>query len=221
MKSTIILFLVLYFGVKTNAQQTIEIPYESGKFPVGASLYNLPKSFEKSYPDCYSIISSDTTFHFFVKGKKGKNKYLRNGTFANKPVPRSSYYVGSNHRRLSTNIAAFKRNRFIYFNEELNPKFYWMDTIKTILNYECQAAMVFNERGDSSTMWIARNIKPGLLTYLHGYVVPGIAMESLDLKYGMYYNAIKVEKTNNQIYFPKDYPQVSLEEFRQRKKLND
>jgi GLPGLI family protein len=218
MKSTIILFLMLCVGINTNAQETIEITYESGKFPVGASLYNLPKSFVSADRDCYSIISGDTTFHFSAPGKKGKSKQLTKGVFANKSVPRSSYYVGSNHSLLSTNITAFKRNCFVYSNEDPNPKLYWMDTTKNILNIECQAAMVFNERGDSSTMWIARNIKPGLLTYLHGYVVPGIVMESLDLKYGGYSKAVKVEKTDNKIHFPKDYPQISREEYRRKMK---
>ena len=218
MRSTIILFLVLFIGINTNAQETIEITYQSGKYPVGASLYNLPKSLEKSYHDCFSIISGDTTFHFFSTGKKGKSKHLKNGVYPNRAVPRSSYYVGSNHSLLSTNIVAFKRNSFYYSNEDPNPKLYWMDTTKNILNIECQAAMVFNERGDSSTMWIARNVKPGLLTYLHGYVVPGIVMESLDLKYGGYSKAIKVEKTNNKIHFPKDYPQISREEYLRKMK---
>ena len=218
MKSLLILFLVLFIGINTHAQETIEITYQSGKVPTGASLYDLPTSLEKFDHDCFSIISGDTTFHFFSTGKKGKNKHLKNGVYPNRAVPRSSYYVGSNHRHLSTNITAFKRNCFTYTNED--PKLYWMDTIKNILNIECQAAMVFNERGDSSTMWIARNVKPGLLTYLHGYVVPGIVMESLDLKYGSYSKAIKVEKTNNKIHFPKDYPQISREEYvRKMKRL--
>ena len=212
MRSTIILFLVLFIGINSYAQETIEITYESGKVPEGASLYNISQPFEKSYPDCYSIISNDTTFHFFSSGKKGKKKYLQNGIFAHIPVPRSSYYVGSNHRHLSTNITAFKRF-LVYANEDPNPNLYWMDTIKNILNIECQAAMVFNERGDSSTMWIARNVKPGLLTYHHGYVVPGIVMESLDLNYGGYSKAVKIEKTDNKIHFPKDYPQISRKEY--------
>ena len=215
MRSTIILLLVLCVGINTSAQETIEITYESGKFPEGTSLYNLPKSFEKSNPDCYSIISNDTTFHFFASGKKGKNKYLQNGIFAHIPVRRSSYYVSSNHRHLSTNFTAFKRF-LTYSTEDPNPKLYWMDTTKYILDIECQAAMVFNERGGSSTMWIARNVKPGLLTYLHGYVVTGIVMESLDLKYGTYSKAVKVEKTDNKIYFPKYYPQISREEYRRK-----
>lgn len=218
MKKIIFLFLIVCFGKNSNAQETIEITYESGKYPVGASLYNLPESFVVSDRNCYSIISGDTTIHFSSPGKKGKSKYLKNGVFPNKAVSRSSYYISSNQRNLSINITAFKRNCFIYSDEEPNPKLYWMDTLKNILDIECQAAMVFNGRGDSSTMWIARNMKPGFLTYLHGYVVPGIVMESLDLKYGGYSKAIKIENTYNKIHFPNEYPQISLEEYRRKMK---
>jgi hypothetical protein len=69
--------------------------------------------------------------------------------------------------------------------------------MKTILGYECQAAMIFNGDGDSSTMWIARNINPDLITFHHYFIVPGIVMESLNLKHGLYYKAVKVEKTYN------------------------
>lgn len=219
MKTT--LSLILFFCIFGNlqAQETIEITYKSGRVPEGTSLYTAAKSLDKSRLNWFTIISGDTTFTFGTSDKKENRRHFKNGLYAREPIHHSMYYESKNHNTFAT--VAFKGNYFIRSEEKPNPKNYWMDTTKKILNYECQAAMIFRSDGDSSTMWIARNINPGLVTYHHGFVVPGIAMETLDLKHALYYKAVKVEKTNNQIYFPKDYPQISLEEFRQRKKLND
>ena len=216
MKTIITLLVVLCIGNNSYAQETIEITYKSGRVPEGTSLYTAAKSLDKSRLDWYTIISNDTTFTFGASDKKEKKRYLKNGLYAKRPLHHSTYYESKNHSIFET--SAFKGNYFITSEEKLNPKNYWMDTTKTILGYECQAAMIFSADGDSSTMWIARNVKPGLLTYLHGYVVPGIVMESLDLKYGSYRKAIKVEKTYNKIHFPKDYPQISRQEHLRGKK---
>ena len=216
MKSTLLLFILFNFYGDLKAQETIEITYESYDVPEGSSLYDLPTSAYKSGLTWFSIISGDTNFTFATTDKKGKKKYLKEGVYANKPIHHSGYYVSSNYNHFAT--VAFKGKYFIRSENKPSPKNYWIDTIKTILNYECQAAMIFSSEGDSSTMWIARNVKPDLVTYSNGFVVPGIAMESLDLKYGTYYKAVKVEKTDNKIHFPKDYPQISLAEYRQRNK---
>lgn len=216
MKTIIILFLVFFIGINTNAQETIEITYESFFVSEGSSLYKLKIPTSKRNLNWHSIISNDTSFTFAGVDKNSKTRRLKNGNYPDKPLHHSTYYLSENNSIFAT--SAFKGNYFICSVEKPNLKNYWMDTTKIILGYECQAAMIYREDGDSSTMWISRNLKPGLITYHHGYVVPGIAMETLDLKNALYYKAVKLEKTNNHIYFPKDYPQLTLEEFRNKKR---
>jgi GLPGLI family protein len=215
-KTIIALFVVLCIGNNSYAQETIEITYKNFSVSEGSSLYKLKAPKTKLKGNWYSIISNDTTFTFAAANEKERKSHLIDGKYPDKPLHHSTYYESKNHRIFET--SAFKGNYFIRSEEKLNPKNYWMDTMKTILGYECQAAMIFNGDGDSSTMWIARNIKPDLITFHHYFIVPGIVMQSLNLKHGLYYKAVKVEKTYNKIYFPKDYPQVSLEEFRQKQK---
>ena len=218
MKTIITLLVVLCIGNNSYAQETIEITYESYFVREGSSLYKLKRPFSKNNFKWYSILSNDTTFTFGAANKKEMKSHLKDGKYPDKPLHHSTYYESKNHRIFET--SAFKGNYFIRSEEKLNPKNYWMDTIKTILGYECQAAMIFSGDGDSSTMWIARNIKPDLITFHHYFIVPGIVMESLNLKHGLYYKAIKVERTNNKIYFPNDYPQVSREEYFKKKKMS-
>jgi GLPGLI family protein len=228
MKTTVILLLLFCILSDTYAQQTIEITYESFSVPEGSSLYHIKvpdtqSQFERDIADSekkwrwHLVISGDTTLTFSSSDKREKKKYLKDGVYANKPIHHSGYYVSSNHNHFAT--VAFKGKYFIRSEDMPSPKNYWMDTTKTILNYECQAAMIYNDYGDSSTMWIARNVKPGLVTNHNGFVVPGIAMESLILKHGTYYKAVNVEKTNNKIHFQKDYPQISRQEHLRRKKI--
>lgn len=169
-------------GINTSAQETIEITYKNYFVGEGSSLFRLKSSSSKRTSYWNSIISNDTTFTFAGDGKKGKIRHISNGYYPDTILHHSNYYASQSNSVFET--SAYKGNYFIAYESKPNPKNYWMDTTKNILKIECQAAMIFSDNGDSSTMWIARSLQPGLITFHHGYVVPGIAMETLDLKHG-------------------------------------
>lgn len=214
MKISIILVLIFCTGSNASAQHTFEVTYSQTRVMEGSSLYDLkiPKAKKPALP-WHSIITEDTTFVFSTQTEKGKKYQLKKGRYPVRPLDHSFYY--SNKDQSIYEIVSFMGDFFIYSKDSVKTKstIFWMDTTSTILNYECQSAIVVNAGGDSSAMWIARNVKPGLETFHENFIVPGIVMESLDLKRGIFHQAVNVEKTGNQIYFPSDYLSVSLEEY--------
>ena len=219
-----ILFCLI--SIFSFAQKTWRIEYKQErvgeKFISPLSLNGIPQTYQAEMPQLRMLINdSIAQIHYCKNGYdpiKRKTiqigeKLIHHGYFYD--FKKKQYYSQCNLDKtlkylIPVDTAQYKNWKFLR-NE------------KTVLGYNCNAALSINENNDSTLVWFTNDLScnNGFLFY---YGVPGLVLEAYNQRVNttVHYWAVKMEETNILLLKPKEGSIITQKDFSEiMKKRNE
>jgi GLPGLI family protein len=195
-----ILFSML-FNNKSIAQFNHRIIYRIGDFGKSADYILKNPSIQSR------LVFNDTlSFYELLTGLNGG----KSGTIGKKLIHHSIMYNAN--QKLHFEAVAYK-GRFL-ISDDRSKTWKLLNEIKNILGYKCYAAISINDKNDTIKAWYAPDInRPYGPAKYNG--LPGVVLEVQEQPYS-HIIALKIDKTNHKLFFPKGRIVTRDEYFRKK-----
>ncbi len=216
MSKKIILLCLIIIPFFCNAQSVLKIEYKryflSTKFNQSSSNFGIPN------PMSLRVLLNDSIgfMHYFGNGLKPlKNTQKQYGQ---KIIHHSTYFDFISNRDYGECDLPDLPSKYLSKNDcdsTLNWVIY-TEQHKSILGYECTAALAVSANNDSTLVFYTTKIK-----YIHGYLfykgIPGTILEVFDQQRGagIHYIATKLEEINLQLVAPTEGVIIECAAFRE------
>ncbi|HEX8334733.1 MAG TPA: GLPGLI family protein [Segetibacter sp.] len=203
----IVATIVLFFLIgKTSAQYNYTIIYHKDNLGLNPELII-------KYPAIKSMLVFNDTLSFYnhITDNIGLNK---SKTFGKRLVHHSLMY--NSNKKILYNVVAYN-GRFLIADDRVTT---WtlLKEVKYVLGYKCFAAIRTNTNNDTIKAWYTPELNRsfGPTTYTH---LPGVILEVQDQQYNWHIIAVKAQKTNHTLIFPKARIISRDEFFKKRSKI--